>query len=97
MAKNILMIAGEASGDLYGAHLVDALKKRYPEANFFGVGGAKMKASGVDILFPIDQLAIIGLIEIFFKAKTIKNLYSLLFKSHPNIPNIPITPISPII
>ena len=45
----IFLSAGEASGDLYGAHLVLALKKRYPEATFLGVGGAKMADAGVDL------------------------------------------------
>lgn len=78
MPKKILIIAGEASGDLYGAHLVSAIKERDPEAVFLGVGGAKMKEAGVDIVHSIDELAIIGLVEILPKLKVIKNLFGLL-------------------
>lgn len=78
MPKKILIIAGEASGDLYGAHLVSAIKKRDPKAEFLGVGGAEMKEAGVDIIYPIDELAIIGFFEIFSKIKIIKNLFFLL-------------------
>jgi len=80
MTKKILIIAGEASGDLYGAHLVSALKKIRPETDFCGVGGARMKEAGVDIIYPIDELGIIGFFEIFSKIKIIKNLFSLLSK-----------------
>jgi len=78
MPKNILIIAGEASGDLYGAHLVRSLKKRYPGVNFLGVGGTKMKEAGVEIIHPIGELAIIGVSEIFSKLGKIKKLFSLL-------------------
>ena len=73
-----MIIAGEASGDLYGAHLVSAFKKRYTEAEFFGVGGARMKAAGVEILFGIDDLAVIGVFEVLSKLKVIKDLFKVL-------------------
>ena len=78
MARKILIIAGEASGDLYGAHLVLRLKKKWPDAKFSGVGGAKMKEAGVNIIRALDEISIIGVSEIFLKLKVIKNLFSLL-------------------
>lgn len=80
MSKKILIIAGEASGDLYGAHLVLALKKRHPEAKFSGVGGAEMTKAGVEIVYPIHEIAIMGVSEIFSKLGNIKELYSILCK-----------------
>ena len=73
-----MIVAGEASGDVYGAHLVSAFKKRYPEVRFSGVGGARMEAAGVEILFGIDDLAIIGFFEIFSKLNVIKDLFGTL-------------------
>jgi lipid-A-disaccharide synthase len=78
MSKKILIIAGEASGDLYGACLVDALRKKSPGTVFSGVGGPKMKGAGVEILHSIDDLSIIGVVEIFTKIGVIKNLFRLL-------------------
>ncbi len=78
MSKKILIIAGEASGDLYGAHLVSALKERCPEAEFFGVGGGRMKSAGVKIMHSINELAIMGVSEIIPKLMFIKKLYWLL-------------------
>jgi len=64
VGKKILMIAGEASGDLHGASLVKALKARDPELELFGVGGEKMKAEGFEALFHINQMAFLGFIEV---------------------------------
>jgi len=58
----ILVSAGEASGDLYVSHLVEALRRRHPEAEFFGCGGPRMKATGVRILF--ERLSVVGLVEV---------------------------------
>lgn len=78
MAKKILMIAGESSGDVYGGHLADALKRIYPDAEFTGVGGSRMAQSGVKIIHRIDELAVMGVWEILPKLMVIKNLFRLL-------------------
>ncbi|NQT06553.1 MAG: lipid-A-disaccharide synthase [Candidatus Omnitrophica bacterium] len=80
MSKNILVISGESSGDLYGAHLVSALKEILPDAKFSGVGGTHMKNAGVDILFPIDELAVIGVSEALSKLKILSTLFRMLLK-----------------
>lgn len=64
MSKWILIIAGEASGDLHGASLVKALKAQDPGLELFGVGGEKMKAEGFEALFHINQMAFLGFVEV---------------------------------
>jgi lipid-A-disaccharide synthase len=60
----IYMIAGEASGDALGARLIHAIAQRRPEIRFAGIGGSQMAAHGVDSLFPIQDLALMGLLEV---------------------------------
>jgi lipid-A-disaccharide synthase len=56
--------AGEASGDIYGAQLVEALRRLAPEAQFFGMGGEKMDAAGCELLVNAKEIAVVGLVEV---------------------------------
>lgn len=60
----IALVAGEASGDLLGADLVAALRERYPDARFVGVGGPLMRISGMEIWHDASELAVMGLAEV---------------------------------
>ena len=60
----ILVVAGEASGDDHAARLVAAIREFCPEAEFLGVGGEEMRAQGVRILTPASELAVVGLMEV---------------------------------
>src|SRR5687768_15266168 len=60
----IALVAGEASGDLLGAGLVEALRRRYPDAEFAGIGGDAMRAAGMDTWFDATELAVMGLAEV---------------------------------
>lgn len=60
----ICLIAGESSGDDLGAHLMTDLKARRPDLEFFGVGGPLMAGQGLDSLFPMSDLSVMGLAEI---------------------------------
>ena len=60
----IALVAGEASGDALGAALIDALKRRFPGAQFAGVAGPRMKAAGCTAWFDSEELAVMGLTEI---------------------------------
>lgn len=57
------MVAGEASGDQLGAHLIAALKARRPKLRFAGIGGPRMAAQGFDVRVPMDRLAVRGYAE----------------------------------
>ncbi len=59
-----LISAGEASGELYGAQLIEALRRRLPSAEFFGVGGERMRAAGCDTVVDAARLSVVGISEI---------------------------------
>ncbi|MDR2875229.1 MAG: lipid-A-disaccharide synthase [Methylobacillus sp.] len=80
------IVAGEASGDLLGSHLIRALKHHRPDLEFVGVAGSRMQAEGAVSLFPMERLAVRGLFEV------LKHLFGILrirrgllahFKHHP--------------
>ena len=62
---HFLIVAGEASGDLHGAKLVQSLLDIYPKARFTGMGGIRMREAGVNTLFGIERMGTVGLVEIF--------------------------------
>jgi lipid-A-disaccharide synthase len=59
-----LISAGEASGETYGAQLIEALRRLQPEAKFFGMGGEKMRAAGCELLVDAKEVAVVGLVEV---------------------------------
>jgi lipid-A-disaccharide synthase len=73
-SKNVLMIAGEASGDLHGASLIRELKKLNSSLKIFGIGGDKMKAEGMEIIYHIDKMAFLGFIEVIKHLPFIKKV-----------------------
>jgi lipid-A-disaccharide synthase len=60
----IAMLAGEASGDLLGSRLLQALASRYPGLTAYGIGGPKMQACGFESWYPMEQLAVRGYVEV---------------------------------
>ncbi len=59
-----LLSAGEASGDTYGAQLIDALRQLAPGATFFGMGGETMRVAGCELLIDAKEVAVVGLAEV---------------------------------
>lgn len=64
MPAAIGIVAGEASGDLLGAHLIESLQPHFPHARFVGIGGPRMRSAGMDVLFPMETLAVRGYVEV---------------------------------
>ena len=85
--RTYFIIAGEPSGDLHGAKLVAAMKKRSPHLRFVGNGGNKMLEEGVDLLYHTDQLSVMGFSEIFkhipFLLKAFRNTLKKIIEIKP--------------
>lgn len=61
---HILIVAGEASGDMHGANLVRAMHAACPEITFSGMGGDELAAAGVKVLFDASRIAVVGIVEV---------------------------------
>ncbi|MDO9465239.1 MAG: lipid-A-disaccharide synthase [bacterium] len=75
-----MIVAGETSGDLHGSNLVRNMKKIDPGLKFIGMGGHRMKDAGVENLFNIDDLDIVGVSEVFRGIFKIKKRFNELCK-----------------
>jgi lipid-A-disaccharide synthase len=64
MRRRILVSAGEASGDLYAALVVEELRRAWPDADFFGCTGPRLRAAGVKTVVDAASLAVVGLVEV---------------------------------
>jgi lipid-A-disaccharide synthase len=73
---SILVVAGENSGEKYGASLIKEFKKRVPSTEFFGIGGLQMEKEGADLLFSIQELSVVGVFEILTHLPRLKRIFS---------------------
>ena len=71
-SKTVFVSAGEASGDAHAARMIDELKKLDQHLTFIGMGGEKMRQSGVKILTDINKMAVVGLVEVLLKYRSLK-------------------------
>ncbi len=90
------LVAGEASGDVLGGRLMAALKRARPDATFAGVGGPRMQAEGLTSLFPMHDLAVMGLVEILPRLRTLRRrMLSVVTDIEQRRPDIVVTIDSP--
>lgn len=80
MAVRIALVAGEASGDLLAAHLIEALKCRLANAEFYGIGGPKMQRAGFTAWWPAETLAVRGYAEVLRHYRRIAGVRKALLK-----------------
>ena len=76
--KKILIIAGEASGDLHGSNLVKAMKEQDPSLVFYGVGSRNMRNAGVSLLADASEISVIGATEVLTHIGAIYRVYARL-------------------
>lgn len=74
MNKELLIISGEASGDLHGASLIRELRSKDPSINICGIGGNKMQSAGMELLYHINQMAFLGFVEVIRHIPFIKKV-----------------------
>jgi len=73
--RRILIVTGEASGDLHAANLIRAAREIDPGLSFFGVAGERMRSAGCETLIPAEQIAVIGLVEVVRHLPTIRRAF----------------------
>ncbi|MEK6776622.1 MAG: lipid-A-disaccharide synthase [bacterium] len=76
--KRIMIIAGEASGDLHASSLVLEIRKLLPNVCFTGIGGSRMREIGVDLILDNREIAVTGFSEVFSKIRTILRAFRLV-------------------
>ncbi|MEO5509639.1 MAG: lipid-A-disaccharide synthase [Longimicrobiales bacterium] len=88
-APRIFLSAGEPSGDLHGAALARSLKRRWPDAVLYGLGGPLMQAEGVRLIAHVDDLAVMGFAEVLgrlpFFIDLLSSVRSLLRRDRPDL------------
>src|SRR5215472_16511979 len=96
MPRKILVSAGEASGDLYASLLVEDLRKQWPDAEFFGCTGPRLRAAGVETVVDASSLAVVGLLEVVAHIPRIYGEYrKLLAAARERRPSLAILTDSP--
>jgi len=87
-SKKIFIVAGETSGDIHGAKLMEALKQQSPEIQFMGHGGDLMKAQGLHLLEHVDTLSMMGFSEVIkhlpYMTRVMKNTVSAIETERPD-------------
>lgn len=76
MVKNILVIAGEVSGDIHGKELIEVFHRRNPEIKFWGLGGSGLASAGMEILHDVSELAVMGLLDVVIKYPRLKKIFN---------------------
>ena len=73
--KSLLVIAGEDSGDMHAADVIRALKQNRSDVSFWGIGGAKLRAEGVETLHDVHEMDVMGFVEVLAKYSFFKSVF----------------------
>ena len=88
-APLVALIAGEQSGDILGAGLMAALRQRYPDVRFIGVGGSLMAEQGLQSFFPMERLSVMGITEVLGRLPELfrlrRQLVDFLLEQKPDV------------
>ena len=76
MSKNLLVIAGEASGDMHGADVIRELKTRMPDVTLWGLGGDALRAEGVETIHDIREMDVMGFVEVIRRYPFFKRIFN---------------------
>ncbi|MFZ1980633.1 MAG: lipid-A-disaccharide synthase [Smithella sp.] len=79
--KTIMIVAGEASGDMHGANLVREMLNLDPMLNFYGIGGNRLREEGVELLANASDMAVVGLTEVVSKLGSILKIMGMMKRS----------------
>jgi lipid-A-disaccharide synthase len=74
--KNLLVIAGEDSGDMHAADVIRALKEKRPDLTFWGIGGDKLRAEGMELLHHTREMDVLGFVEVFKRYPFFKRTFN---------------------
>ncbi|MGW8195571.1 MAG: lipid-A-disaccharide synthase [Desulforhopalus sp.] len=88
MSLNIMIVAGEASGDLHGANLVRALQAHSQHLQFCGMGGRELSAAGVEILYDAARISVVGVVEVVAHFNDIIRAQRMLRSRMKNAPPV---------
>lgn len=81
MTQRILIVAGESSGDHHAAQVIAAYQDKYPQAYFYGIAGPRMRQQGVDSLFDLESIAVMGLTEVITSCRAIWQAFQAIKQS----------------
>ncbi len=88
MSKSVLVIAGEISGDMHAARVVEAVRSRQPDVRFWGIGGDELEKAGMEVLYHVRDMAVMGLTEVlqryFFFRKVFHRMQALARERRPD-------------
>lgn len=74
-ARKVMIVAGEASGDLHGANLIKELLAREPDLKLQGIGGRRLREAGVELIADVSEMAVVGLTEVLFRLRFILKVF----------------------
>lgn len=87
--KNLMIIAGEVSGDMHAAAIVRAIRQQVPDINVFGIGGVELRQAGMEIIFDAQEMAVLGLNEVlrkyFFFRRVLNTMLKLARERRPDV------------